>query len=57
MTRISRFARMLNMLLAGDVSWHSFKLGLSLNQRSVCRKSGPGMLFCDRNDEAAFFQA
>jgi len=55
--RLTRFSRMLTMLLAGEVSWHSFKLGLRLSQRTVCRKSGSGMLFCDRTDEATFFPA
>ena len=53
--KAARFSRMFRMLLAGEVTLHSFKLGLNIQQRAVCRKSGPGMVLCDQMDEKTFF--
>jgi len=49
-----RFIRMSRFLLARRITLVSFKISLRTNQRAVCQIGG-GMIFCDYDDEAAYF--
>jgi len=55
MLHLKRLLRMAPMFLKGEITWGNFINSTRLAQKSVCLVGG-GMVFCDRADEALFFQ-
>jgi hypothetical protein len=51
---LDRIVWVVGLYASGDISAHSLRLALRLEQRAVCLKSG-GMVFCDQESERTFF--